>query len=970
MAGPFRLDEGYSEDTRSPSGSDIAMSMEQEQDQDRDRANMLVVPDLILSLSEAQRSEYAYAILRSLKTSSIAAIVERLNPLLHLDPLGYLPPEIVFQVFHYLRPGDLLRASIASKHWRTMSLDSRLWRLLFRCEGWTANTREIRAFEEHEKARVVSSKRWKTRARRPDLDVGRKVSKRRARDGGLFGDGERKPLLSTFDGSGEDPQDWNEQHGTVEADDNSEREDQMQGVEYNTFSSTNQTGVPVAHVDQTSGRDHGPTYSTHAEQHDSLDPPVRPSLLLSSIQEPKINWQYLYKQRRRLEDNWNAGRFVNFQLPHPEHLEERHKECVYCIQFSGKYLVSGSRDKTLRIWNMDTQRLIMPPLKGHTASVLCLQFDERPEEDIVISGGSDADVILWKFSTGAIIKKLTKAHSESVLNLRFDDRYLITCSKDKTIKVWNRKKLMPDDKDYPTSTSGSAIFPSYIFNMENYRGLGYHSSWKPLKEYSLLMTMDGHGAAVNAIEILDGQIVSASGDRKVKVWDIRTGACIMTLVGHTKGIACVQFDGRRIVSGSSDNSVRIFDRATGVEVACLQGHGNLVRTVQARFGDLPGKLEDLEDEAKAVDAKFLAARSNGLPEPSSRAPRNTGSRDPKDILAFGAKIPPGGGGSRWGRIVSGSYDETVIIWKKDHDGKWVKGRTLRQAEAVWAASRRRNADGQMVPIVPPPQPAHLVQAAQALHAAQAVHAVATAAAQQLQHQLQHASANSPATTPSAAMNTLTVGNAPAPTAPHPPLVHPPSQPSGLQHQHQHLPTHAPPYYNALTPQQQQLVLQTIAAQTPSSTAQHQSALPILSQLTPGPPPSVPVTNPANTNTNADAANANAANANASVNTTTNITAAASAPTAPSHAPLPPQSHSTPQDPPTIPQPAQNPHFVFNPHAPAPHLQPAHGTGSARVFKLQFDARRILCCSQNPVIVGWDFANGESEVEEASRFFGE
>jgi F-box and WD-40 domain protein 1/11 len=49
-------------------------------------------------------------------------------------------------------------------------------------------------------------------------------------------------------------------------------------------------------------------------------------------------------------------------------------------------------------------------------------------------------------------------------------------------------------------------------------------------------------------------------------------------------------------------------------------------------------------------------------------------------------------------------------------------------------------------------------------------------------------------------------------------------------------------------------------------------------------------------------------------------------------------------------------------AHAPHL-------NARVFKLQFDARRIICCSQDPKIVGWDFANGDAEIEEAAGFFG-
>jgi F-box and WD-40 domain protein 1/11 len=52
------------------------------------------------------------------------------------------------------------------------------------------------------------------------------------------------------------------------------------------------------------------------------------------------------------------------------------------------------------------------------------------------------------------------------------------------------------------------------------------------------------------------------------------------------------------------------------------------------------------------------------------------------------------------------------------------------------------------------------------------------------------------------------------------------------------------------------------------------------------------------------------------------------------------------------------------NAPHHHLP----TNMARVFKLQFDARRIICCSQTSVIVGWDFANGDEQIIEASRFF--
>jgi F-box and WD-40 domain protein 1/11 len=47
---------------------------------------------------------------------------------------------------------------------------------------------------------------------------------------------------------------------------------------------------------------------------------------------------------------------------------------------------------------------------------------------------------------------------------------------------------------------------------------------------------------------------------------------------------------------------------------------------------------------------------------------------------------------------------------------------------------------------------------------------------------------------------------------------------------------------------------------------------------------------------------------------------------------------------------------------------AQAGGAHRVFKLQFDARWIICCSQDTRIVGWDYAADDDGVIEASRFF--
>lgn len=835
--------------------------------------------------------EFAYAILRSLRTSSIAGIVEKLNPLLHLDPVIYLPPEITFQIFSYLSPETLLRTSTLSRTWRGRVMDSPLWKLLFRLEGWNSNFPQVRAYEETERQKQVQVKeaqmkekerKTRTRADISDMETDKPSSKKRLCEKPLFGDGGTDSDIKngltplSLDGSSRYP--WAEQHGAVESDDgpSSGSQDQMEGISYNSASS-HETAESSQRQKRLLDTYEDVTATTPSN---AFVPPLRPSLILPNP-EPKINWQYLYKQKRRLEENWDLGRFANFQLPHPSHASEAHTECVYTIQYSGKYLVSGSRDKTVRVWNLDTQRLMLPPLVGHRASVLCLQFDERPEQDLIVSGGSDCNVIMWQFSTGRMIKKLDRAHSESVLNLRFDETYLVTCSKDKTIKVWNRREMMPTDGAYPSSTTRSAAkFPSYIINMQQ-QVESQHMHFKPLQPYTLIMTLEGHGAAVNAIQILDGQIVSASGDRTVKVWDVRTGACSRTFSGHSKGIACVQFDGRRIVSGSSDETVRIFDRATGAEVACLQGHSNLVRTVQAQFGDLPGNEEELEAEARAVDRSFFEAQRQGLVSGDmtreQRRARNAGSRDPKAIFAYGAKLPPGGGGSKWARIVSGSYDETIIIWKKGADGAWEKSKVLYQSEAVRAAGGR------------PRRPVGHI------------HHVHPAAQNQNQNQQQHAAQG--------------------------------VQGANIQAMAQQAQAQAQAQAAHNLAQQTQVLHAASQAMHGNTTNGHPGA------ATAAPPP--PTTTTTTTQGPIPAPHAQTANA----------PQPAANPGAPNH-----HHHGA------------HHHHHHQAHAAAQGAPATQGT--SRVFKLQFDARRIVCCSQDPTIVGWDFANNDRDIVLASQFFGE
>jgi WD40 repeat protein len=112
------------------------------------------------------------------------------------------------------------------------------------------------------------------------------------------------------------------------------------------------------------------------------------------------------------------------------------------------------------------------------------------------------------------------------------------------------------------------------------------ASWdKTLKVWDLrtgkeLMTLAGHSGSVNGCAISpDGTgMVSASSDNTLKVWDLRTGKELMTLAGHSAYVygCAISPDGTRAVSASMEPTLKVWDLRTGKELITLSGHSNSV----------------------------------------------------------------------------------------------------------------------------------------------------------------------------------------------------------------------------------------------------------------------------------------------------------------------------------------------------------------------------------------------------------
>ncbi|PNH37069.1 hypothetical protein VD0004_g9705 [Verticillium dahliae] len=1076
MQFPSQPDEGYSEDPLNPTstGSSATSTRHDEAHASRPGHDLVVPSDLpawlernLPYLPVSAKTQLAMALLDHLPTSVVAQIAERLHPRLYINFIQYLPPEVCLKILGYLDPVSLLGVAQSCREWYSLALDRKLWEKLYHMEGWQALYPEIRAWEDrmNENANSMSSSvsshhhvvvsedghTCKKRGISEDDDQEMVDADRLPKPEGAFAGAGG----SIFGTPGSVPTLPSSSRGGMDVD-ASRSSSKSGGVGHSPARDVKGKGKAVDSADDLS-RDATPTPPSFLSKPSlwSWDP---------SQSRYKLNWKHVYTLRRKLEANWEQGKFTNFQLPRPDHPEEGHQECIYTLQFDAHYLVSGSRDRTIRIWKMNTRRLLRAPLKGHEGSVLCLQFDADPEEDLIVSGSSDSNVILWRFSTGEIIQRLTKAHSESVLNVKFDKRILVTCSKDKSIKIFNRRPLKYGDLGYP-----NGVNPVPIRIRDNRYG-NPTDDLPIIAPYTMIGRLDGHGAAVNAVQIHGNEVVSASGDRNIKVWDWAKQVCTRTVVGHTKGIACVQYDGRRIVSGSSDNEVKVFDCLTGLEVASLRAHSHLVRTVQAGFGDLP--YSEIEDKAKAkkIDEQYFKALESGAIEapvgPGSHRtrPRNAGSSRPEDITAYGATLPPGGGGGKYARIVSGSYDQKIIIWRRLKEGEWVVLHRLRQEEAAEAAQSWAATSGS----IPVPAPASTVPVPTAAHPPAPILASFSS------HQPFPPRASTPGSAAPPQAGTPQSQNTPSRTTVETPIiatVTPESTSSYMAMIDMLVPQGAQALQQALATYPTMLVYHThiqaaitrepspvtrtnmrqVVAQALHQTQEAQARTRLASVqnmngqlMTPVLPPLASLTGTSSsTSVQAAAGSSTASTSTAAPSRSSSrpfdparhlerhseppqgaMATAQSAGRASSsqlsyppppqqvqghlhiqghgapsqvhqQPPVPPsapvQHHSTPvpqahthaqaaqnqptqaQTQPVLPQPTAPP--ANNPQQPAdaqaPHHPHIHATeGSpARVFKLQFDARRIICCSQTSVIVGWDFCNGDAELEEVSRIFG-
>ena len=260
-----------------------------------------------------------------------------------------------------------------------------------------------------------------------------------------------------------------------------------------------------------------------------------------------------------------------------------HSDYVFSVAFSpdGKVLASGSSDKTIKLREVKTGRLINT-LSGHSHTVMSVAFS--PDGRVLASGSFDKTIKLWKVKTGREINSLS-GHSHYVYSVAFspDGQVLASGSWDKTIKLWEVKT----GRETHTLTGHSYYVMSVAFSPDGkvLASGSYDNTIKlwEVKTGRLINTLTGHSDSVSSVAFSpDGQVLaSGSLDKTIKLWEVATGRKINSLSGHSHWVYSVAFspDGQVLASGSHDKTIKLWEVATGRKINTLTGHSYPVGSV-------------------------------------------------------------------------------------------------------------------------------------------------------------------------------------------------------------------------------------------------------------------------------------------------------------------------------------------------------------------------------------------------------
>lgn len=313
----------------------------------------------------------------------------------------------------------------------------------------------------------------------------------------------------------------------------------------------------------------------------------------------------------------------------------------------GGRLAVGLDTLVVEIWDL-RRRERLGVLRGHSGGVTSLAL-VMPGA-LLVSGSLDKTARVWDLPNGAACVLTLEGHAATVRGVAaLPDGRVATCSHDKTVRIWVVPPRSPPPPPLPALRPPTSEQLAWHAKATAEAGKVSHAAVVAARARTEVLD---HGAPVNAVVVVpaaDGgtRLLAAAADFMVYLWTLPRGggaaSLLAQLQGHSNRVhALVALPGGLVASGGDDAMVRVWDVETLSQVAVLKGHnsgvaciaalpgGRLVSATgrqdgQARVWALckPGSAEDIaacneENEERTVEPSIEPA--GPPPPPGGSAP--------------------------------------------------------------------------------------------------------------------------------------------------------------------------------------------------------------------------------------------------------------------------------------------------------------------------------------------------------------
>jgi WD40 repeat protein len=225
---------------------------------------------------------------------------------------------------------------------------------------------------------------------------------------------------------------------------------------------------------------------------------------------------------------------------------------------------------------------------GHTDRVAAL--DVTPDGTLLVTGSADKTCRVWEANTGKSLKVFAAHGAEvAVLAIRPDGKEVASADDAGIVRVWPLGAV----DDHAVSGEAADVLWAVAISPS---GAKYAAAGadKFIRVYetatgTLLQTLRGHKTAITSLAFLDeDSLVSAGGDRTPYIWNLKTDGAPRPLTGHKSVVLAVAAaeGGRKVLTGSADRTLNLLDVATGKLLASYDAKSAVCAIAARKDGSL------------------------------------------------------------------------------------------------------------------------------------------------------------------------------------------------------------------------------------------------------------------------------------------------------------------------------------------------------------------------------------------------